>query len=135
MWLVADGTCRPYDGDMDDYRALLAENNRLRNPAQKNKEDVAENSAAARKDERRLAAQKRQNDAPRRKKLKETETALEKASAERENVKTKFQDPALYAENADKNAVTALQLKLAELDAEIERLENLWLELSEEGEL
>lgn len=134
LWLVADGTCRPYDGDMDDYRALLAENNRLRNPAQKNKEDVAENSAAARKDERRLAAQKRQNDAPRRKKLKETEAALEKASAERENVKTKFQDPALYAENADKNAVTALQLKLVELDAEIERLENLWLELSEEGE-
>ena len=30
---------------------------------------------------------------------------------------------------------STLQLKLAELDAEIERLENLWLELSEEGEL
>ena len=25
LWLVADGTVRPFDGDLDDYRALLAE--------------------------------------------------------------------------------------------------------------
>src|SRR5208337_1950552 len=25
LWLVADGTVRPYDGDMDDYRGLIAE--------------------------------------------------------------------------------------------------------------
>ena len=24
LWLVADGTVRPFDGDLDDYRALLA---------------------------------------------------------------------------------------------------------------
>ena len=31
LWLVADGTVRPFDGDLDDYRALLAE--RARPPA------------------------------------------------------------------------------------------------------
>ena len=25
LWLVGDGTVRPYEGDMDDYRALLIE--------------------------------------------------------------------------------------------------------------
>src|SRR3712207_3175932 len=25
LWLVADGTARPFEGDLDDYRALLAE--------------------------------------------------------------------------------------------------------------
>ena len=28
LWLVADGTVRPFDGDLDDYRALLAERSR-----------------------------------------------------------------------------------------------------------
>ena len=25
LWLVADGTVRPFDGDLDEYRTLLAE--------------------------------------------------------------------------------------------------------------
>ena len=25
LWLVADGTVRPFEGDLDDYRGLLAE--------------------------------------------------------------------------------------------------------------
>ena len=37
LWLVADGTVRPFDGDLDDYRALLAErarpDDRSRTPA------------------------------------------------------------------------------------------------------
>ncbi|MBO0712192.1 MAG: ABC-F family ATP-binding cassette domain-containing protein, partial [Acetobacteraceae bacterium] len=28
LWLVADGTARPFDGDLDDYRALLADRTR-----------------------------------------------------------------------------------------------------------
>ena len=30
LWLVADGTVRPFDGDLDDYRALLSERARPR---------------------------------------------------------------------------------------------------------
>lgn len=134
LWLVADGTCRPFDGDMDDYRALLAENNRVRNASGASKEGNADNSAASRKDERRLAALKRQQDAPRRKKLKETEAALETETAEREKVMKKLEDPALYSAASSAADVTALQKRLAELDARIRELENAWFELSEDGE-
>src|SRR5579872_6790732 len=49
LWLVADGTVRPFDGDLDEYRALLVERAR---PA--GKADIA-----ARKDERRERAASR----------------------------------------------------------------------------
>ncbi len=46
LWLVADGTVRPYDGDMDEYRVLLAKKDR---PAKKE-------GGPNRKDERRARA-------------------------------------------------------------------------------
>lgn len=134
LWLVADGTCRPFDGDMDDYRALLAENNRVCNAGASPKEENAVRSSAARKEERRSAALKRQQDAPRRKKLKETEAALEAETAEREKVMKRLEDPAVYSGASSAADVTALQKRLAELDARIRELEDLWLELSENGE-
>ncbi len=49
LWLVNDGTVRPYDGDMDEYRVLLAKKDR---PAKKeggpNKKDERKARAAAR---------------------------------------------------------------------------------------
>ncbi len=46
LWLVNDGTVRPYDGDMDEYRVLLAKKDR---PAKKE-------AGPNRKDERRARA-------------------------------------------------------------------------------
>ncbi len=46
LWLVNDGTVRPYDGDMDEYRVLLAKKDR---PAKKE-------GGPNRKDERRARA-------------------------------------------------------------------------------
>ncbi|MGI3776193.1 MAG: ABC-F family ATP-binding cassette domain-containing protein [Janthinobacterium lividum] len=49
LWLVNDGTVRPYDGDMDEYRVLLAKKDK---PAKKeagpNKKDERKARAAAR---------------------------------------------------------------------------------------
>ena len=36
LWLVADGTCRPFDGDLDDYRQLLLEKRRAERSARRN---------------------------------------------------------------------------------------------------
>ena len=45
LWLVADGTVRPFDGDLDDYRALLAE--RARPAAKRTPAAAATNAANA----------------------------------------------------------------------------------------
>ncbi len=72
LWLVADGTAKPYDGDLDDYRGLLAERAR---PA------AAE--APTRRDDRRDRAQARVQSAPLRKQARDAEAALARLAAER----------------------------------------------------
>ncbi len=64
LWLVADGTVRPFDGDLDEYRALLAE--RARPPG--------EGEAVTRKDDRRERAEARLALAPLRKQAKDAES-------------------------------------------------------------
>ncbi len=44
LWLVADGTVRPFDGDLDDYRALLAE--RARPTIRRTRPTAAMNAAS-----------------------------------------------------------------------------------------
>lgn len=131
LWLVADGTCRTYEGDLEDYRALLAANARVQSAGSSGKADAdAANSAAARRDERRRTAEKRQQQAPLRRKLKETEKALEKETTERDKTQALLEDPGLYAGMTDSARITALQTLLSQLNENIERLETEWLELS-----
>jgi ATP-binding cassette subfamily F protein 3 len=108
LWLVADGTVRPFDGDLDDYRALLAERSR---PAEK-----SEN--AGRRGERRERADARAALAPLRRQAREAEARLTKLAAERAAIEQTLADPALYvptrkAEIAAANARLALIRKLA----------------------
>src|SRR5690606_30962440 len=68
LWLVADGTCRPFDGDMDDYRRHLLEERRDRNAQRRAEKRAGETpsgggaggrSAVDRKEQRRAAAEAR----------------------------------------------------------------------------
>ncbi len=87
LWLVADGTVRPFEGDMDEYRALLAE----RGPA------GAKAEAPSRRDDRRDRAEVRAQLAPMRRQAKEAEAVLAKLAEERARLEAKLADPALYA--------------------------------------
>ena len=108
LWLVADGTVRPFDGDLDDYRALLAERAR---PA-------AKPDAGNRRDERRERADARAALAPLRKQARDAEARLARLAAERAAIEETLADPALYvptrkAEIAAANARLAAIGKLA----------------------
>ena len=87
LWLVGDGTVRPFDGDLDDYRALLVERAR---PA-------AKAEAVTRKDDRRERAEARAALAPMRKQAQDAEERLAALAAERAKIEAKLADPALYA--------------------------------------
>ncbi len=117
LWLVADGTVRPFEGDLDDYRALLAE--RARPPARQ--------EASSRRDDRRERAESRAALAPLRKRAKEAESRLVRLAAERQGIEEKLADPALYA--AGRTAeVTAANTRLAVIAREAARAEADWLE-------
>jgi ATP-binding cassette, subfamily F, member 3 len=120
LWLVADATVRPFDGDLDDYRALLSERSRPAGKAE----------AAGRKDDRRERAAARAALAPLRKQAKDAEVLLAKLSAERTAIEAKLADPALYAPGRV-NDVAVANARLNSIKREADAAEAAWLAAEE----
>ncbi len=110
LWIVADGSVKPYDGDLDDYRNLLLERAR---PA-------AKTDPANRRNDRRDRADARAALAPLRKKVKDAEARIAKLAGERAALEKILANPGIYAPGR-KNEVVAAQAKLAA----IKRLEHV----------
>jgi ATP-binding cassette subfamily F protein 3 len=121
LWLVADGTVKPFDGDMDDYRALLAERAR---PA------ARLDAAPSRNEERRDRAEARAAQAPIRARLKAVEAQLEKLGLEAKLIERRLSDPDTYARRKPEDIAWATTRRAA-IAREVEALEGEWLDLSE----
>ena len=121
LWLVGDGTVRSYDGDMDDYRALLAERAR---PAAK------ADAAPSRRDDRRGRAEAREQQAPLRRRARDAEALIGKLAAERTRIELRLADPALYLPGKAAE-VTAANTRLAAIARETEAAEGVWLAAEE----
>ena len=121
LWLVGDGTVRPYDGDMESYRALLAERAR---PARR------ADAEPGRRDERRERAEARAQLAPLRRQARDAEAKLGKIAAERARIEARLADPALYAPGRA-GEITAANQRLAQLAREAEETEAAWLAAEE----
>jgi ATP-binding cassette subfamily F protein 3 len=120
LWLVNEGKVRDFDGDMEDYKALL-----LGQAREARKEGGKEAPSANKKDERRAAADLRAQQAPLRKKVQEAEKLVEKLSAKKAKLEAELADPKLYSGPAD--AITALKKSLAETDRDLATAEDAWL--------
>jgi ATP-binding cassette subfamily F protein 3 len=134
LWLVAGGACRPFDGDLDDYRALVAE------AARADKGEARRGRASAkghaRKEARRERAAARAETQELRAQAKEAEKRLEALGRERAELEAALADPALYQgpacppEESRRRAdeITRLQKRLADVAAAIAAEEERWLE-------
>jgi len=122
LWLVADGTVRPFDGDLDDYRAMLAEKAR---PAAR-----PEAAAPTRREDRRERAEARAALAPLRRRAREAEARIARLEAERAGLEKRLADPALYAPGRAGD-VTAANTRLAAIGREIAAAEEDWLAAEE----
>jgi ATP-binding cassette subfamily F protein 3 len=120
LWLVADGTVKPFDGDLDDYRALLGERAR---PA-------AKGEAGSQREERRARADARAATAPLRKAAKDAEARIAKLTAEQRKLEARLADPELYTPSR-KGEVAAAQSTLAALKRQLQVAEAEWLAAEE----
>ncbi len=134
--LVADGRVRPFDGDLDDYRAWLNQQARERQSDAEPGEPVA-HGAAARKDRKRQEAERRNQLAARRRPLEQRVKALEKTldrlHREQTELEARLADPRLY-EDAHKDQLKDLLLGQSRTKRELEETETAWLELHEQLE-
>lgn len=117
LWLVKNGTCRPYDGDLEDYKKLLLERDRPAPP----KTSAKPVPASAEKDSR---AEKKQLQS----RLKKLEKELEQLNKEKEDIENQFQNLMSPSE------IVRKQKELAVIAQKLEESESLWLELSEKLE-
>ncbi|NBC33310.1 MAG: ATP-binding cassette domain-containing protein [Alphaproteobacteria bacterium] len=132
LWLVADGTCMPFDGDLDDYRRLIMEQRRAERARSPRERADGGNGAAApvnRKDQRRASADARAALAPLRRKVRDSEALIERLHREKSALETRLADPALYAGASDE--LTGLQKSLGDIDRRLEEAETAWLEAQE----
>ncbi|WP_108661477.1 ABC-F family ATP-binding cassette domain-containing protein [Acuticoccus kandeliae] len=101
LWLVADGTVRPYEDDMEAYRALIlsaAKKSRSGDGAERPAEKVSA------QDRRREAAEARAALAPLRKTIQAAEKAVAKAEEEIAKRDSLLADPNLYTADPQKAA-------------------------------
>jgi ATP-binding cassette subfamily F protein 3 len=120
LWIVGDGTVQPYEGDLDEYRALLVE--RARPP----KTDTA----PSRREGRRERAEARAAVAPLRRRAKDAETRIAALTQEAARIEAKLADPAFYAPERAVE-VTAARARLAAIARDTAKAETEWLAASE----
>ena len=111
LWLVKDGCCRPYDGDLADYRNLLLAKTE---PEKKVKPKSEAPKVNVREERKNVGAC-----------LRRVEREMEKLNADRAAIEAAFQTPLTSEE------IIRSQKELAWISAALGEYEEEWLELSE----
>ncbi|HEX2146196.1 MAG TPA: ABC transporter ATP-binding protein, partial [Pseudorhizobium sp.] len=128
LWLVNEGTVKPFEGDLDEYRDLII-------AAGRKKEDKAQGSAeepANKAEQRKANAEKRASLAPLKKKINEIESLTAKLEKLIQALDAELADPVLYEKAPAKAAAKAKER--GEAAAKLTAAEEEWLMLSSEYE-
>ena len=123
LWLVAGGTVRPFDGDVEDYRRRLLGERGAPGPSTGDREAPA--AKRNKREARRDAAQTRAGLAGLRRKLREAETLVERRSANKAEIESTLARPATY--NGPKDAMTVLLKRRGEAERRLAEAEAAWL--------
>ena len=132
LWQVNGGTVQPYDGDLDDYRKLILRGPVMPEAVVVEGEDTPKKSNLSGKERRKLAAARRVELAPLRKKIKALEAKIETAQKELVTLGEKMSTPAVLQ---DSDKMVELSKSRGALEKSIETLEAEWMELSERYEI
>ncbi len=122
LWLVADGTVRPFDGDLEDYRRVLLES---AGPAERSQSAAADDRRAA----RRRAAEKRRELDPLRQRARRAEDTIARLSRERDALDRGL--AAVNGSSAGGVAIVDALKRRAEIVSLIVRTEAEWLATEE----
>ena len=138
FWLVADGAVKPFDGDLDDYQKWLLEQSResareasreAGKAARAEPAQAAVEATGQRREDRKVMAaarQKRSDEAkPLRMELNRVDNRLGVLFAERDKLESELALPSRTPEQLARDG-----RRLKTVAAEIETLEQRWLELS-----
>jgi ATP-binding cassette, subfamily F, member 3 len=129
LWLVHDGTVKDFDGDLDEYKALVLNGTISGTTGQRDKREEQQpkvNKAEARK----IAAQRRIEYAPLAKKIKEAEEIVAKLQQKIQGIEAEFGNPGNSPDHVRK-----LGMDKTDAQNRLAMAEENWLMLSGEYEM
>ena len=129
LWLVNDGTVLPYDGDLDDYRRLILRGPVMPDAVVEEGRPAPKKSNLSGKERRKLAAARRIELAPLRKKIKALEAKIESAQRELATIGQEMSAPVVMQ---DSTKMVDLSKCRGQIDKSVETLEAEWMVLSEQ---
>ena len=125
FWLVADGAVTPFDGDMDDYRALVAGSTGNGSGTE------GRVSGNGKKTRRREAARKRNAVAHLKRDLARAVAEVEKLEARREDISRDIAQPGLYQDQGGSAKLVVLQKELGQVEMNLSAAEERWTKAQE----
>ncbi len=132
--LVANGRATEFQGSVDDYPKWLAEHNRGNDLSDfdtpETNETPIENTAGAKKEQKRLEAERRQQLQPLSNTIKRAERVMEKLDLEKQAIQSKLADNDLYNDE-NKDQLRKLLTDQAYVQKELDTAEAQWLDASE----
>ncbi len=129
FWLVADGRVSTYDGDLEDYQKLLTR----KETTNATTEDNGSKNTINPKEQRRLAAARRQQLSPIKNRLQKLEQQMDKLRTELASIEGQLADPQIYQDNNRTNLQKLLQQQVSNRK-DLGDLEEQWMELQEQLE-
>ena len=130
LWLVAERSVSPFDGDLDDYGRLVLSNRRATEGSNGGPRDDA-SSRPSRQEIRRAAAEKRAELAPLQQRIKRAEATIGRLTKELTRLDAALAAPDLYADPAK---ASGLAKDRADAARALEAAETDWLTASAEYE-
>ncbi|WP_454716405.1 ABC-F family ATP-binding cassette domain-containing protein [Caulobacter segnis] len=121
LWLAADGTVKPFEGDMDDYaKFVLDRAKQAVKPTQVDREPVV----AAEAPKKKAAVE------PLRRKVEAAEQVMTRCTRNLAELETQLADPDLYVKNPGK--VAELTKRRDNAKSKLDEAEAAWMSLAEE---
>jgi ATP-binding cassette subfamily F protein 3 len=128
LWLIDQGTCSYYDGDMDSYRKLLMDQRKAERQAVKSAVQLegkpVKPKSKDKKAERQARAEQRAKMAPLRKEIKAAEHKSEKLEADKQALMDQLAHPDMY--DNDPQKLIMLNQKIAKVETAIANQEVVW---------
>lgn len=129
FYLVANGKVAPFDGDLQDYYQWLQQDARQSQQSAA-PETVSSNSAAVRKDQKRLEAELRNLLRPLKQKIDKLELRQQQLETQLASLEQQLAEPAIY-EAANKAQLTKLLTEQTQASSELAQVEESWFEAQE----
>ena len=126
LWVIKDGRCTTFDGDVADYRREILDAGRQ---ARREEKKDTSNAPASKKEDRRRRAEMRAAQTALRTAVRDTEKQMEALAGKRDNLAAKLADPKIYEGPTADFAKLAKQK--ADLDQDLTNAEAAWLQAQE----